>query len=94
MSYRLVLLEYIYRYFNTPRLSFISKYHHHPRGNVVCPNKQNDPLESFHEGHLLESETYIGMHNPIQLLSLICFIFLDFEYPYYHVFLAGSRCFM
>lgn len=30
------------------------------RGNIVCPNKQVDALESFHEGHLLESETYIG----------------------------------
>ena len=29
------------------------------RGNIVCPNKQVDQLESFHEGHLLESETYI-----------------------------------
>lgn len=32
------------------------------RGNIICPNKQVDPLESFHEGHLLESETYIGGH--------------------------------
>lgn len=32
------------------------------RGNIICPNKQNDPLESFHNGHLLESETYIGGH--------------------------------
>ena len=32
------------------------------KGNIVCPNKQVDPLESFHEGHLLESETYIGGH--------------------------------
>ena len=31
-------------------------------GNIVCPNKQSDPLESFHNGHLLESETYIGGH--------------------------------
>ena len=31
-------------------------------GNIVCPNKQTDPLESFHEGHLMESETYIGGH--------------------------------
>ena len=23
--------------------------------NIVCPNKQTDALESFHEGHLLES---------------------------------------
>jgi len=30
------------------------------KGNIVCPNKQVDPLEAFHEGHLLESETYIG----------------------------------
>lgn len=32
------------------------------RGNIVCPNKQTDPLERFHKGHLLESETYIGGH--------------------------------
>ena len=32
------------------------------KGNIVCPNKQTDPLESFHNGHLLESETYIGGH--------------------------------
>lgn len=31
-------------------------------GNIVCPNKQVDALETFHEGHLLESETYIGGH--------------------------------
>ena len=29
---------------------------------IVCPNKQSDPLESFYKGHLLESETYIGGH--------------------------------
>lgn len=32
------------------------------KGNIVCPNKQVDPNESFYEGHLLESETYIGGH--------------------------------
>ena len=32
------------------------------RNNIVCPNKQVDPLESFYNGHLLESETYIGGH--------------------------------
>ncbi len=32
------------------------------RGNIICPNKQVDPLESFHNGHLLQSETYIGGH--------------------------------
>jgi DNA polymerase epsilon subunit 1 len=32
------------------------------RGNIVCPNKQVDKLESFYSGHLLESETYIGGH--------------------------------
>ena len=32
------------------------------RGQIICPNKQNDPLESFYEGHLVESETYIGMN--------------------------------
>jgi DNA polymerase epsilon subunit 1 len=28
--------------------------------NIICPNKQIDPLAKFHKGHLLESETYIG----------------------------------
>lgn len=28
--------------------------------NIICPNKQTDPLANFHNGHLLESETYIG----------------------------------
>jgi DNA polymerase epsilon subunit 1 len=27
---------------------------------IICPNKEKEPLEKFHEGHLLESETYIG----------------------------------
>lgn len=32
-------------------------------GNIICPNKQVDPVESFaNNGHLLESETYIGGH--------------------------------
>jgi len=28
--------------------------------DIICPNKQKEPLAKFHEGHLLESETYIG----------------------------------
>ena len=28
--------------------------------DIICPNKQVDPLAKFHNGHLLESETYIG----------------------------------
>jgi len=28
--------------------------------DIICPNKQVDPLAKFHSGHLLESETYIG----------------------------------
>jgi DNA polymerase epsilon subunit 1 len=28
--------------------------------NIICPNKQMDPVANFHKGHLLESETYIG----------------------------------
>jgi len=28
--------------------------------HIICPNKQVDPLKTFHNGHLLESETYIG----------------------------------
>lgn len=32
------------------------------KGNIICPNKQIDPLESYYNGRLLESETYIGGH--------------------------------
>eukprot|EP00752_Nemacystus_decipiens_P002463 g2319.t1 len=32
------------------------------RGNIVCPNKHSEPLTKFHDGHLVESETYIGGH--------------------------------
>ena len=32
------------------------------RRNILCPNKQVDPLEKFHDGHLLEAETYVGGH--------------------------------
>ena len=28
--------------------------------DIICPNKQAEPLTKFHQGHLLESETYIG----------------------------------
>lgn len=28
--------------------------------SIICPNKQLDPVSKFHEGHLLQSETYIG----------------------------------
>ena len=28
--------------------------------SIICPNKQIDTLSKFHQGHLLESETYIG----------------------------------
>jgi DNA polymerase epsilon subunit 1 len=28
--------------------------------NIICPNKQVDPMTQFHKGHLLEAETYIG----------------------------------
>ncbi|KAK9126454.1 hypothetical protein Scep_015300 [Stephania cephalantha] len=32
------------------------------QANVICPNKYQADLEKFHNGHLLESETYIGGH--------------------------------
>ena len=32
------------------------------RANVVCPNKYETVKEKMHQGHLLESETYIGGH--------------------------------
>lgn len=28
--------------------------------DIICPNKQTDPVTQFHNGHLLEAETYIG----------------------------------
>lgn len=30
------------------------------RGNIVFPNKKKENLEKFYQGHLLDSETYIG----------------------------------
>ena len=30
------------------------------RGNIICPNKEKEADASFHKGHLLESETYVG----------------------------------
>ena len=30
--------------------------------NVICPNKQVDDTSASHDGHLLESETYVGGH--------------------------------
>ena len=32
------------------------------RGGIVCPNKQRDSLDPRHDGHLLDSETYLGGH--------------------------------
>lgn len=32
------------------------------KANIVMPNKHADPKERFHNGHLIESETYIGGH--------------------------------
>ncbi|KAL3235791.1 DNA polymerase epsilon catalytic subunit [Nakaseomyces bracarensis] len=32
------------------------------KGNILLPNKHTDPLERFYDGHLLESETYVGGH--------------------------------
>lgn len=31
-------------------------------GNILLPNKHMDPPERFYNGHLLESETYVGGH--------------------------------
>ncbi|CCH58351.1 hypothetical protein TBLA_0A05580 [Henningerozyma blattae CBS 6284] len=30
--------------------------------NILLPNKHTDPIERFYDGHLLESETYVGGH--------------------------------
>lgn len=32
------------------------------KGNIVLPNKHKEPREAFWEGHLLDSETYVGGH--------------------------------
>lgn len=31
-------------------------------GNILLPNKHKEPIERFYDGHLLESETYVGGH--------------------------------
>lgn len=31
-------------------------------GEILLPNKHTDPIERFYDGHLLESETYVGGH--------------------------------
>ncbi|KAK6465694.1 DNA-directed DNA polymerase epsilon, catalytic subunit A [Scheffersomyces coipomensis] len=30
--------------------------------NILLPNKHSEPIERFYDGHLLESETYVGGH--------------------------------
>jgi len=30
------------------------------RHGIIFPNKKKEDLEKFHNGHLLDSETYIG----------------------------------
>lgn len=32
------------------------------KGDILLPNKHTDPIERFYDGHLLESETYVGGH--------------------------------
>ncbi|MCO5602895.1 hypothetical protein L7F22_057034 [Adiantum nelumboides] len=32
------------------------------KGNIVMPNRHTDPIGNTYEGHLLESETYVGGH--------------------------------
>ncbi|CDK26846.1 unnamed protein product [Kuraishia capsulata CBS 1993] len=32
------------------------------QGGILLPNKHTDPLERFYDGHLVESETYVGGH--------------------------------
>ncbi|KAK5774182.1 hypothetical protein RI543_004469 [Arxiozyma heterogenica] len=32
------------------------------QNNILLPNKHTDPIERFYDGHLLESETYVGGH--------------------------------
>ena len=39
-------------------LLMVEAYH----ANVICPNKQVDDTSASYDGHLLESETYVGGH--------------------------------
>ncbi|KAK2878133.1 DNA polymerase epsilon catalytic subunit, partial [Arthroderma sp. PD_2] len=39
-------------------LLMVQAYQH----NIILPNKHADPNEAFYEGHLLDSETYVGGH--------------------------------
>ncbi|EER23247.1 DNA polymerase epsilon, catalytic subunit A, putative [Coccidioides posadasii C735 delta SOWgp] len=32
------------------------------KNNIILPNKHKDPIEAFWDGHLLDSETYVGGH--------------------------------
>ncbi|KAH8693014.1 DNA polymerase epsilon catalytic subunit A [Talaromyces proteolyticus] len=32
------------------------------KGQIILPNKHKDPIEAFYDGHLLDSETYVGGH--------------------------------
>lgn len=32
------------------------------KGNIVMPNRHVDPIGNMYDGHLLESETYVGGH--------------------------------
>lgn len=32
------------------------------RGGIIFPNKQVSTFENFYDGHLIDSETYIGGH--------------------------------
>ncbi|SCU96753.1 LADA_0H02564g1_1 [Lachancea dasiensis] len=32
------------------------------KADILLPNKHTDPIERFYDGHLLESETYVGGH--------------------------------
>ncbi|CCE62107.1 hypothetical protein TPHA_0B04380 [Tetrapisispora phaffii CBS 4417] len=32
------------------------------QNEIILPNKHTDPIERFYDGHLLESETYVGGH--------------------------------
>ena len=46
---------------------------------IICPNKHVDPLAKFHDGHLLEAETYIG--GKVECLETGVYR-SDFEYDF------------
>lgn len=56
-------------------LLMVQAYEH----EILLPNKHTDPIERFYDGHLLETETYVGGH--VEALQAGVFR-SDIEYPF------------